>query len=140
MVRMIEQDNWNPDYVVGLSGSGIIAAKVLSDLLGKPLYTINWGIHDHMNCHDAALAEDLTTNNHRVLFVIGTITNGNGIRALMEDLNTSVIEKIDWYGRVRIGAVNYDIESGFKVNYKINNINNETIKYDWCKNEANTQF
>jgi hypoxanthine phosphoribosyltransferase len=134
LVTMLNQDNWKPDIVVGLTKHGTLPANLVANRLGSLFYSVNWGIHPNIDCNDCALAEEMMETKMKFLIVVGSITTGKTMTSFIDSLDSTVFKKINWYDKVRVAVLNYNIHSGVKVNYKINNITStDIIEYPWNK-------
>lgn len=47
IIREMAQDNWRPDYIVGLTRGGLIPATMLSHYLDVPMHTLNISFRDN---------------------------------------------------------------------------------------------
>ena len=50
IARQLQQDNWRPDYVVGITRGGLIPANLLSQYLGVPCETLKVSLRDGGEC------------------------------------------------------------------------------------------
>lgn len=46
IIRQMAQENWRPDYIVGITRGGLIPATMLSHYLDIPLHTLNVSLRD----------------------------------------------------------------------------------------------
>lgn len=46
IVREMNNQNWRPDYVVGLTRGGLVPAVMISQYLGVPMHTLNVSLRD----------------------------------------------------------------------------------------------
>lgn len=60
IARQLHQDNWKPDYIVGITRGGLIPANLLSQYLGVKMLTLHVSLRDHPddNEHNAWMASD----------------------------------------------------------------------------------
>lgn len=60
IIRQMAQENWRPDYIVGITRGGLIPAVMLSQYLDIPLNTLNVSLRDGPNGPESNLwmAED----------------------------------------------------------------------------------
>lgn len=49
IMREMQQDNWRPDYIVGLTRGGLVPATMLSHYLEVPLETLKVSLRDSTN-------------------------------------------------------------------------------------------
>jgi hypoxanthine phosphoribosyltransferase len=47
IIREMAQDNWQPDYIVGITRGGLIPATMLSHYLDIPMHTLNISFRDN---------------------------------------------------------------------------------------------
>lgn len=59
IARQLQQNDWRPDYVVGLTRGGLIPAVMLSQYLGVPCETLKVSLRDGSECESNLwMAED----------------------------------------------------------------------------------
>ena len=46
IARQLQQDNWKPDYIVGITRGGLIPATLLSQYLDTTMHTLNVSLRD----------------------------------------------------------------------------------------------
>jgi len=46
IIRYMAQENWRPDYIVGITRGGLVPATMLSHYLDVPLHTLNVSLRD----------------------------------------------------------------------------------------------
>ena len=44
--NLMYQDNWRPDYIVGLTRGGLVPATIMSNMTGIPMYTLDVRFRD----------------------------------------------------------------------------------------------
>jgi hypothetical protein len=47
IIREMAQDNWRPDYIVGITRGGLVPATMLSHYLDVPMHTLNISFRDN---------------------------------------------------------------------------------------------
>jgi hypoxanthine phosphoribosyltransferase len=47
IIRELSQDNWRPDYIVGITRGGLVPATMLSHYLDVPMHTLNISFRDN---------------------------------------------------------------------------------------------
>jgi hypoxanthine phosphoribosyltransferase len=50
ILRQMHQDQWQPDYVVGLTRGGLVPANLISQYLEVPMYTLKVSLRDDSEC------------------------------------------------------------------------------------------
>jgi xanthine phosphoribosyltransferase len=60
ILRQMQQDNWRPDYVVGLTRGGLVPANLISQYLEVPMETLKVSLRDATSAPESNLwmAED----------------------------------------------------------------------------------
>jgi uncharacterized protein len=59
IIRQMNQDNWKPDYIVGISRGGLIPALMISHYLKIPMETLKVSLRDNGACESNCwMAED----------------------------------------------------------------------------------
>lgn len=46
IARQLNEDNWRPDYIVGITRGGLIPANLLSQYTGTKMHTLNVSLRD----------------------------------------------------------------------------------------------
>lgn len=46
IARQLQQDNWRPDYIVGITRGGLVPANLLSQYTGIKMHTLNVSLRD----------------------------------------------------------------------------------------------
>ena len=47
ILQGLANDNWRPDYIVGLTRGGLVPAVMMSQYLGVPMHTLNVSLRDN---------------------------------------------------------------------------------------------
>jgi len=47
ILRQMQRDNWQPDYVVGLTRGGLVPANMISQYLGVPMHALHVSLRDN---------------------------------------------------------------------------------------------
>ena len=60
IVMKMYQDNWRPDYIVGLTRGGLVPAVIMSNMTGIPMHTLDVSLRDSSSGPESNLwmAED----------------------------------------------------------------------------------
>jgi len=116
LVEQIKADEWQPDYIVGITRGGLVPAVCLSHMLNIPMETVKWSLRDdcvqEMNCW---IPEDID-NGMKVLIVDDIIDGGETIRALIKDWQTSIYNQLS-LDNIRICAMIVNTAQETKVHY-----------------------
>ena len=67
--RLVNVDNWVPDFIVGVARGGLIPAVMLSHLFDKPLIPFVWSTRDHKSKGEVKALINLAKTGNRLLIV-----------------------------------------------------------------------
>jgi xanthine phosphoribosyltransferase len=123
ILRQMQQDQWQPDYVVGLTRGGLIPANLISQYLECPMETLKVSLRDDTQAPESNLwmAEDAYMNK-KILIVDDINDTGATLNYIKQDWPSGCIPNDNhwnhqiWGNNVRV-AVLYDNESS---NSKLN--------------------
>ena len=134
LLRQLQQDQWQPDYVVGLTRGGLVPANLISQYLSVPMETLKVSLRDdstgpETNCwmpEDAIgyvendqgqMVLDTENGRKNILIVDDINDSGATLNWIKEDWQSSVRGVMDdkdwediWGNNVRV-AVLYDNEA-----------------------------
>jgi uncharacterized protein len=116
ILRQLQQDNWRPDYVVGLTRGGLVPANLISQYLDVPMETLKVSLRDDNQAPESNLwmAED-AYQSKKILIVDDINDTGATLNYIKQDWQSSCLPNSDhwnniWSNSVRV-AVLYDNES-----------------------------
>ena len=155
ILRQLYRDNWQPDYVVGLTRGGLVPANLISQYLEVPMETLKVSLRDDTSLPESNLwmAEDafgyevydpMTSDSGQknILIVDDINDTGATLNYIKKDWQSSCLPNDPkwnniWGNNVRI-AVLYDNESSkseLAINYSAVTINkaeeNSWIVFPW---------
>jgi uncharacterized protein len=129
ILRQLQQDNWVPDYVVGLTRGGLVPANLISQYLEVPMETLKVSLRDDKSAPESNLwmAEDafgyrdydpmVSGDGRKKILIVDDINDtGATLNYIKQDWQSSCLPNdqrwIDsvWGNNVRV-AVLYDNES-----------------------------
>jgi len=122
ILRLIQQEAWLPDYVVGLTRGGLVPANLISQYLEVPMETLKVSLRDDNSQPESNLwmAEEAFGNNEtggkKILIVDDINDSGATLNWIKQDWQTSCYPNderwIDdvWGENVKV-AVLYDNEA-----------------------------
>jgi uncharacterized protein len=132
LLRQLHQDQWKPDYVVGLTRGGLVPANLMSQYLGVPMETLKVSLRDdtslpETNCWmpEDAIGYECSEESQgcylqarkNILVVDDINDSGATLNWIKQDWESSVAGVADselwdsvWNNNVRV-AVLYDNEA-----------------------------
>jgi xanthine phosphoribosyltransferase len=129
ILRQLQQDQWRPDYVVGLTRGGLVPANLISQYLEVPMETLKISLRDDKSAPESNLwmAEDafgyrdydpmVSGDGRKKILIVDDINDtGATLNYIKQDWQSSCLPNdqrwIDsvWGNNVRV-AVLYDNES-----------------------------
>ena len=142
ILHQMHEDEWKPDYIVGITRGGCIPAVLLSQYLNVPMYTLKISLRDgkEEDCeHNAWMSEDaigVDDDKFNILIVDDINDSGTTISWLKEDWKSSCLPNDDrwnscFHNNVRFATIINNLGSRETVDYfglEINKIEDDV----WC--------
>lgn len=127
------QDNWKPDYIVGLTRGGLIPAVMASHKIDIPMKALKVSLRDHVddNDHNWAIAEDAEAGA-KILVIDDINDTGATLNWIVNDWKLNNIKH-----NVKFAVLFDNLSSGFgqEVDYCAKEINkaerDEWIVFPW---------
>ena len=111
ILRQIQLDSWQPDYVVGLTRGGLVPANLISQYLEVPMETLKVSLRDDRNRPESNLwmAED-AFEGKRILVVDDINDTGATLNWIKQDWQESCLSESDrwfkiWGDTVRVAVL-----------------------------------
>ena len=128
------QDNWKPDYIVGLTRGGLIPAVLMSHKLDIPMKALKVSLRDHVddNDHDWTMADD-ALEGAKILVLDDINDTGATLNWIVNDWRLDQLPNHN----VKFAVLFDNLSSGFgqEVDYCATEINkaeqNEWIVFPW---------
>jgi xanthine phosphoribosyltransferase len=120
----IQQDNWKPDYIVGISRGGLLPAVMISHYLNVPMQSLDVSLRDSgTTVSNLGMAED-AFDGKNILIVDDINDQGSTLNWIMKDWPSGCLpydERWDniWGSNVRFAVVidNLSSKCEVKMNY-----------------------
>jgi uncharacterized protein len=107
MLQQMQQDGWQPDYVVGITRGGLVPANLISQYLGVPMETLKVSLRGaEPDCESNFWMPEDADRGQNILIVDDINDSGDTLNWIQKDWGDSV----RWGDNVRV-AVLYDNES-----------------------------
>jgi uncharacterized protein len=134
LARQIGQDQWVPDYVVGITRGGLTPANLISQYLDVPMETLKVSLREGAeSCETNCWMQEDALANCNILIVDDINDSGATLNWIRDDWGSDIA----WGNNVRV-AVLYDNESSDSIHtpdYAAENINKATnpqwIVFPW---------
>jgi len=126
--RQIVEDNWRPNYIVGIGRGGLVPATLLSHYMQVPMQTLDVSLRDGgdtvTNC---GMAED-AYNGKNILVVDDINDQGNTIAWIKQDWQSSALPNDPkwsqvWGGNVRFATLTDNWASNEIAHYTVWEVN-----------------
>lgn len=142
IIRSMNDEQWRPDYIVGISRGGLVPAVMLSQYLNIPLRTLEVSLRDNGNCtSDLGMAEDAFGHNleisKKILIVDDINDTGATLNWIKEDWPSGCFPNDNhwnfvWNQNVRFAVMIHNDVSKFKNVDYIGKTINKHEKDEWC--------
>ena len=133
------EDEWKPDYVVGITRGGLIAANLISQYFNIPMETLNVSLRDNggnigpeSNCWMSEDAFGYNDEEPKNILIVDDINDeGNTLQWIKDDWRTSCLPNDPewnniWGNNVRVAVVINNEASSFKeISYSAMTINKQ---------------
>ncbi len=126
IVTQMYNDEWRPDYIVGITRGGLIPAVMMSHYTGIKMHTIDVRLRDadHSPEHAAWLAEEIAQGK-KALILDDINDTGETFAWIKDDFETSApADWLDiWGNTVRWATIIDNVPSKFEIDYTSIEIN-----------------
>jgi xanthine phosphoribosyltransferase len=127
LARQLQQDNWKPDYIVGITRGGAVPAILLSQYMGIPMRPLQVSLRDGQGCvSDLGMAEDAYGVDEEaaknILIVDDINDQGSTITWIKEDWPSGcfpddAVWNSVWGNNVRFAVLTHNLASQADVDY-----------------------
>ena len=124
IIRQMLQDDWRPDYIVGITRGGLIPAVLMSHYTGVKMHTLDVRLRDgDGECESNFWMAEDACNGKKILVLDDINDTGETFKWIKKDWEGSVIDDIDWGNTVRFAAIIDNVPSEMDVEYSSMEIN-----------------
>lgn len=130
ILRQLHQDQWCPDYIVGLTRGGLFPGNLISQYLDIPMETLKVSLRSHESCESNLWMAEDAFNGKKILIVDDINDSGATINWIRQDWQNSrfpddpVWAKI-WGDTVRIAVLvdNQSSDCELSISYSAMEVN-----------------
>ena len=125
IIRQMLQDDWRPDYIVGITRGGLIPAVLMSHYTGIKMHTLDVRLRDgdDSECETNCWMSEDATQGKKILVLDDINDTGETFKWIKKDWEASVVDDIDWGNTVRFAAIIDNVPSEMDVEYSSMEIN-----------------
>ena len=137
LAQKIEKTDWQPDYIVGVVGSGAIAAVMLGVMLDKPVWTLKVNLTDPEQCECNAWMPDDAVNGKNILVVDAVNSTGDIFHWIEKDWHSSVAGIANpswdtiWNFNIRLAVLVDNPDSAYPVDFTGIRTSFTACKFPW---------
>ena len=127
VAKQIQDDGFDPDYLIGIARGGCIPGVYLSHTLRKPIMMIQWNTRDDNpfgNEYPHYLPRDLIAGQ-KVIIIDDIVDGGTTLTELFTSWQCNLGGKKIPLQNIRIAAMYYNIAQDIKVDYYHRTINRD---------------
>lgn len=147
IARQLSQDNFRPDYIVGVTRGGLVPATMLSHFLGAKMFTLDVRLRDNDGLgleSNAWMAEDAygyqMEKPKNILIIDDINDSGATFNWIKQDWQGSCLPVNDrwnciWHHSVRFATLTNNVGSSFEADYFADEVNKSEkdcwLVYPW---------
>lgn len=128
IARQLQQTNWRPDYIVGITRGGLVPANLLSQYTGIKMNSLDISLRDGGDCvSNLSMAED-AYNGKKILIVDDINDQGSTIAWIKQDWTSGCHPDHEqwhtvWGNNVRFATLTNNMASKETVDYAVWEVN-----------------
>ena len=131
LIKQISNDNWKPDYVVGINRGGLTPAVMISHFMNIPMFTLDIQLRDHTRAPESNTMMPLDALEGKQILIVDDINDsGSTFNWLKNDWRQSAMpadarwqNDIIFGHNVRTACLIENGPSEFECNYSGTTIN-----------------
>jgi uncharacterized protein len=141
IIRMMYDDKFRPDYIVGLIRGGLVPAVQLSHYLQVPMYTLKVSLMNEADSESNCwMSEDAygcgDKEPKKILIVDDICDTGATFNWIIKDWQSTCLPNDErwknvWHNNVKFASIIYNEASDFDIDY-FGHIINKLEKPEWC--------
>ena len=130
ILRQLHNDDWRPDYVVGLTRGGLVPANLISQYLDCPMHTLKVSLRDDQDTESNCWMAEDAFNGKNILVLDDINDTGATLDWIIQDWQKSCLPNSErwkdvWGNNVRFAVLIDNASSKF------------SRKVDYCGKEIN---
>ena len=139
LIKQISNDNWKPDYVVGINRGGLTPAVMISHFMNIPMFTLDIQLRDHTRAPESNTMMPLDALEGKQILIVDDINDSGAtfdwivkdwVSALSPEAMFNAMpylpdeQKVLWRRNVRFAVLTENLASDFHgVNYYVEEVN-----------------
>lgn len=137
IISQLNEDNWQPEQIVGISRGGLLPAIMLSHYYDCPMTPLVWSTRDsNVTETNVELASDASAGKH-ILIVDDIIDSGITMMQIIENWDFSVPGNIKWDETTKVASLHLRSSSEYIPSYTGNKVTSKDwITYPWEIDES----
>ena len=139
LIKQISNDNWKPDYIVGINRGGLTPAVMISHFMNIPMFTLDIQLRDHTRAPESNAMMPLDALEGKQILIVDDINDSGAtfnwivndwVSALSPEAMFNAMpylpdeQKVLWRRNVRFAVLTENLASDFHgVNYYVEEVN-----------------
>ena len=139
LIKQISNDNWKPDYIVGINRGGLTPAVMISHFMNIPMFTLDIQLRDHTRAPESNTMMPLDALEGKQILIVDDINDSGAtfnwivndwVSALSPEAMFNAMpylpdeQKVLWRRNVRFAVLTENLASDFHgVNYYVEEVN-----------------
>lgn len=123
IARLIHNDYWTPDYIVGINRGGVIPANLLSQYLGIPMHVLHVSLRDHSGTETNAWMASDALDQKNILIIDDINDTGATLDWIKADWQSAAIPSDPrwaneiWHKNVKFATIFDNAASNSHIDY-----------------------
>ncbi len=139
LIRQMSNDNWKPDYIVGVNRGGLTPAVMISHFINVPMLTLDVKLRDHISQPESNTSMPLDALEGRQILIVDDINDsGETFNWIINDWRSTLSPEVMygaiphapterlllWRRNIRFAVLTENLASDFhEVDYSVETVN-----------------